>query len=156
TVGKLLRVPMLVLAVYGGLLFLTYWGFTRLPSGFIPVQDKGYLVASVQMPDSTSAARTSDATATVERIVKETPGIKNVNSVAGNSFMLSAYGSSFGSMFIILDDFDERRSPDLTSDAIVTALRKRLGKEVPDALVNVFPPPAVSGLGRAGGFKLMV
>ncbi len=86
-----------------GLLYLTYWGFTKLPSGFIPVQDKGYVVASVQMPDATSAGRTSDAMAAIEQIVKETPGVKNVNSVAGNSFMLSAYGSSFGSMFIILD-----------------------------------------------------
>ena len=148
--------PILVLGVYGVLLWLTYWGFYQLPSGFIPSQDKGYLVASVQMPDSTSAERTSNTMAKIERIVKETPGIKNVNSVAGNSFMLSAYGSSFGSMFIILNDFDERKAPNLTADAIIGALRKRLPAEVPDALVNVFPPPAVSGLGRAGGFKLMV
>ena len=67
------------------------------------------------------------------------------------TFMLSAYGSSFGSMFIILDDFDERKSPDLTADAILATLRaKRFGSEVPDALVNVFPPPAVSGLGPHG------
>ena len=79
-----------------------------------------------------------------------------MNSVMGNSFMLSAYGSNFGSMFIILNDFDERRSPDLTADAIMATLRKRFRTEVPDALVNVFPPPAVSGLGCAGGFKLMV
>jgi multidrug efflux pump len=155
-VGKLLRVPILVLAVYGVLLWLTYWGFHQLPSGFIPSQDKGYLVASVQMPDATSAERTSNEMAQIEQIVMETPGVKNVNSVAGNSFMLSAYGSSFGSMFIILDDFHERRTPDLSADAILASLRKQIAAEVPDALVNIFPPPAVSGLGRAGGFKLMV
>jgi len=155
-VRRMLRVPALVLIVYGGLLWLTYWGFGQLPSGFIPTQDKGYLVASVQMPDATSAERTSNAMATIEKIVMETPGVKNVNSVAGNSFMLSAYGSSFGSMFIILDDFEERQTPNLSADAIMANLRKRFGAEVPDALVNVFPPPAVSGLGRAGGFKLMV
>jgi multidrug efflux pump len=155
-VGKLLRVPILVLGVYGVLLWLTYWGFHQLPSGFIPSQDKGYLVASVQMPDATSAERTSNEMALIEQIVMETPGVKNVNSVAGNSFMLSAYGSSFGSMFIILDDFDERRTPDLSADAILASLRKQIAAEVPDALVNIFPPPAVSGLGRAGGFKLMV
>jgi multidrug efflux pump len=155
-VGKLLRVPVIVLLVYGGLLYLTYWGYRQLPSGFIPAQDKGYLVASVQLPDATSAERTSETMAQIEQIVKETPGVKNVNSVAGNSFLLSAYGSSFGSMFIILDNFDERRTPERTADGIIGILRKRLTEEVPDALVNVFPPPAVSGLGRAGGFKLMV
>ena len=155
-VGKLLRVPVIVLVVYGGLLYLTYWGYQQLPSGFIPAQDKGYLVASVQLPDATSAERTSQTMAKIEQIVKETPGVKNVNSVAGNSFLLSAYGSSFGSMFIILENFDERRTPERTADGIIAILRKRLAEEVPDALVNVFPPPAVSGLGRAGGFKLMV
>ena len=54
-IGRLFRVPILVLAAYGGLLWLTYWGYGQLPSGFIPSQDKGYLVASVQMPDATSA-----------------------------------------------------------------------------------------------------
>ena len=91
--------------------------------------------------------------AKIERIVKETPGIKNVNSVAGNSFMLSAYGSSFGSMFIILNDFDERKAPEPDGRRDYRPRRKRLPAEVPDALVNVFPPPAVSGLGRAGGFS---
>ena len=107
--GGLLRVPVLVLLVYGGLLALTYWGFLQLPTGFIPTQDKGYLVASVQLPDASAAERTRDVMAHIERIALETPGIKNVNSVAGNSFMLSAYGSNFGSMFIILKDFSERQ-----------------------------------------------
>ncbi|HEY4308682.1 MAG TPA: multidrug efflux RND transporter permease subunit [Pirellulales bacterium] len=155
-VGRMLRVPVIVLIIYGGLLYTTYWGYGQLPSGFIPSQDKGYLVASVQMPDSTSQQRTSQAMEVIEKIVMETPGVKNVNSVIGNSFMLSAYGSSFGSMFIILHDFDERKSPDLAADAIMASLRKQFAAKVPDALVNVFPPPAVSGLGRAGGFKFMV
>src|SRR5205823_2496972 len=87
-VGKLLRVPALVLAVYGGLVGLTWWGFGQLPTGFIPVQDKGYLVASVQLPDSSSVMRTRQVIAKIEKIAKDTPGVKNVNSVAGNSFML--------------------------------------------------------------------
>ena len=81
--------------------------------------------------------------------------MKNVNSVAGNSFLLTAYGSNFGSMFIILKDFSERQTPELQGDAIWQAAQ-RFAEEVPEAIVSVFPPPAVSGLGRAGGFKLMV
>src|SRR5262249_44106399 len=76
-VGKLLRVPALVLLVYGGLLLLTWWEFGRLPTGFIPTQDKGYLVASVQLPDSASTARTRAVIKKIEQIALETPGIKN-------------------------------------------------------------------------------
>lgn len=155
-IGRFLRIPALVLIVYGGLLMLTYWGFNQLPTGFIPSQDKGYLVASVQLPDSSSALRTREVIAKIEQIAKETPGVKNVNSVAGNSFTLSAYGSNFGSMFIILKDFAERHDPKMGGDAIITELRKRFNEEIPEASVNVFAPPAVSGLGRAGGFKLMI
>jgi hydrophobe/amphiphile efflux-1 (HAE1) family protein len=154
--GRLLRVPALVLVVYGGLLWLTYWGFVQLPTGFIPSQDKGYMLASIQLPDSASVARTREAIAKIEKIALETPGIKNVNAVSGNSFMLSAYGSNFGSMFIILKNFDERQDPEMHSEAIIAKLRKRFAEEVPEGEFNVFPPPAVSGLGRAGGFKLMV
>ena len=154
-VRGLVRVSLLVLVVYGGLLGLTYWGFQQLPTGFIPTQDKGYLLASVQLPDAKAAVKTRDVIAQIEQIALRTPGVKNVNSVAGNSFMLSAYGSNFGSMFIILDDFSERRTPELSGDAILTKLRNDF-KAIPEATVNVFPPPAVSGLGRAGGFKIMI
>jgi multidrug efflux pump len=155
-VGKLIRVPLIVFAVYGGLLVLTWWGFKQLPGGFIPAQDKGYLVASVQLPDSASTERTKAAIAQLEQIAMDTPGVKNVNSVVGNSFLLGAYGSNFGSMFIILKPFHDRRTPDMGSDVILKKIKEGAGKAVQDAIINVFPPPAVSGLGRAGGFKIMV
>ena len=156
SVGLMLRMPSIVLLVYGGLVVLTWWGFRQLPTGFIPGQDKGYLIASVQLPDSAAVSRTSDTMAKIEQICLSTPGVKNVNSVIGNSFILGAYGSNFGSMFIILKTFDQRKDHDQSSDAIVGKLRKRFATDFPEALVNVFPPPAVSGLGRAGGFKFMV
>ncbi|HEX3871041.1 MAG TPA: efflux RND transporter permease subunit, partial [Pirellulales bacterium] len=155
-IGKFLRVPALVLLVYAGLLVLTYWGYLQLPTGFIPSQDKGYFIASVQLPDASAVGRTSDVMARIEQITMETPGVKNVNAVIGNSFILSAYGSNFGSMFIILKDFAHRTSPEMHGDAILATLRKRFAAEIPGAQVNVFTPPAVSGLGRAGGFKMMV
>lgn len=156
-VGELLRVPVIVLAVYVGLLGLTGWGYRQLPTGFIPSQDKGYLIASIQLPDASSAGRTRDVIAKLERIALAHPGVKNVNSVAGNSFILSAYGSNFGSMFIILKSFDDRRGqPSLYVDDIANKIRKDCSEQIPEAQVFVFPAPAVSGLGRAGGFKFMV
>jgi multidrug efflux pump len=155
-VGKLLRVPAIVLIVYGGLLVLTYFGLDALPKGFIPTQDKGYLVASVQLPDAAAAQRTREVITGIEKIALDTDGVKNVNSVAGNSFVLSAYGSNFGSMFIILDPFDKRHAPHLKAEAIMNRLKARYAAEFPGAVINIFPAPAVPGLGRSGGFKLMV
>ena len=150
-------VPALILALYAAALGLTYRGYLRLPTGFLPAPDKGYLIASVQLPDAASAARTREAIDQVVKIVMDTPGVTHVNAVAGNSFVLSAYGSNFGSMFIILDSFDKRRHDrTLHADAIAAKLRARLAAGVPGADVQVFGSPAVSGLGRAGGVKLMV
>ncbi len=146
-VGKFLRVPVLVLTVYGGLLFLTFWGYRQLPTGFIPAQDKGYLIAAVQLPDAASAERTCAAMAKIEQVARSTPGVKYAFSVAGNSFVLSAYGSNFGSMFLILNEFSQRRTPDLSADSIMSKIRERCAAEIPEAQVLVFGPPAVSGLG---------
>ena len=156
-VGHSLRLVAIVLFIYGGLIALTVWQYQRMPTGFIPTQDKGYLLASVQLPDSASVGRTLNVMKKIESIAKATPGVKNASSVAGNSFLLSAYGSNFGSMFVILKGFDERRhDPDKSGEALLAKLRKEFSKEIPEATVNIFPAPAVSGLGRAGGFKLMI
>lgn len=155
-VGKLLRVPMLVLAVYGGLLGLTYFGFQALPTGFIPSQDKGYLICSVQLPDATASERTLVSLAKVERIAMKTPGVRSVNAIAGNSFQLGARASNFCSMFVILEEFEFRKTPETTAKAIQDYLTKEFARQIPEATVTIFPPPAVSGLGRAGGIKLMV
>ena len=151
-----IRVPLIVLILYCGGLVATYFGYLRLPTGFIPAQDKGYLIASVQLPDAASAERTKNTIARIVKLATETPGVRHVNSVAGNSFVLSAYGSNFGSMFIILDPFEERRTPELYSEAVAAKLRAKFNAEIPEAAVNVFGAPAVPGLGRAGGFRIMV
>ncbi len=156
-VGMSIRVPAIMLVVYLGILGLTYFGYLRLPTGFIPPQDKGYMIASVQLPDAASSERTRKVIDRVVAIARKTPGVKHVNAVAGNSFVLSAYGSNFGSMFIILDDFENRKgNPELGSNAILAKIRKKVGAEIPGAQVNLFGAPAVPRLGRAGGIKLMV
>jgi multidrug efflux pump len=155
-VGFLLRVSVVVLLVYGGLVVLSGWWLRQQPTGFIPSQDMGYLLVNVQLPDAASQERTRDVMARAERIVLGTRGIKHALVVSGQSFLLSAYGPNFGSMFVILDDFDSRQEPDLYADAIAATLRRRFRDEVLDADFAVFGPPPVRGIGRAGGFKLMV
>ena len=156
TVGWCLRLSVIVLLVYVGLVGLTGFGFTRVPSGFVPIQDKGYLVTNIQLPDSASLERTVEVTAAVEKIALETPGVAHTVAVPGTSFVLNANSSNYGNMFIILKPFHERRDPSLSGEAIVARLRARVQQEVPEARVLVFGAPAVRGLGNAGGFKLMV
>ncbi|MBV9121846.1 MAG: efflux RND transporter permease subunit [Planctomycetes bacterium] len=156
TVGKALRGSVLVLGVYGGLLVLTYWGFMHLPIGYIPAQDKGYLLVSVQLPDAAAIERTKRVVDQVEKIIHQTPGVAHTIGVTGSSFALGANGPNFGMMFVTLEDFEKRRDPRLHSDAIAGQIMARLGSEIHDAQVVLFPPPPVNGLGTAGGFKIMV
>jgi multidrug efflux pump len=151
-----LRGSVIVLLLYGGLLGVTYWEFGRLPTGYIPAQDKGYLLIPVQLPDAASLERTLEVVNHVEQIAHETKGVAHTISSSGQSFTLGAFGSNFGNLFVMLDDFHERTSPELYSEAIAANLRKRIAEEIPEASVLVLPPPAVSGLGSAGGFKFAV
>ncbi len=165
-VGLSLRVPLLVLIGYAAIVASGVAAFRTQPTGFIPQQDKGYMICSIQLPDAASADRTREVISKVSKIALETEiddgtgkkvrPVKHVNAVAGNSFVISAYGSNFGSMFVILDGFENRRSKTLTSDAIAVELRKRFNTLCPEGQVQVFGAPAVSGLGRAGGFRIMI
>jgi len=156
TVGWSLRLSAIVLLLYVGVIGLTGFGFTRVPSGFIPSQDKGRLIVNIQLPDSASLERTTAVTAAIDKIVLETPGVIHTIGNPGRSFVLNTIGSNLGSMFVTLAPFHERQSPELSADGIAAHLRQRFAREIPEARINVFGAPAVDGLGNAGGFKLMV
>jgi multidrug efflux pump len=155
-VSGLLRVSLVMVAVYGGLLATTWWGFTRTPTGFIPQQDKGYLLVNVQLPDAASVTRTHEVVQQIEDIALKTPGVKHTVAIAGQSILLNANASNFGALYLMLDDFEHRTARDLSSDAIAAALQERFQQEVPRAVVNIFGAPPVEGLGTAGGFKIIV
>ena len=156
TVRFAIRGAVVALLVFAGLLYATYHGLKIVPVGFIPSQDKGYLLVNVQLPDSSSVERTREVMAKIDDMVRITPGVKHTVGVSGQSFLLSVNGSNFASMFVILDDFEHRRSPELYSDRIAMGLRKQFAKTVQEAQVAVFGAPPVDGLGTAGGFKLML
>src|SRR4029077_5128860 len=125
------------------LIGLTGFGFTRVPSGFVPIQDKGYLVVNIQLPDSASLERTVEVTESVEKIALDTPGVGHTVAVPGLSFVLNATSSNYGNMFVILKPFHERQGTSLTGEAIAVRLRARLRREVPEARVLAFEAPAV-------------
>jgi multidrug efflux pump len=153
-VGRMLRLSVIVLLVYGGLLFLTYRGMTTAPTGFIPTQDQGYLLVNVQLPDSASVQRTQEVMEQIEGIAKKVPGVVHTVSVSGQSFLLSTNGSNFGSMFVILDDQAKRRDHDRYDAVIAQKIQRQCFEEIEDAVIGVFRAPPIRGLGNAGGFKL--
>jgi multidrug efflux pump len=154
-VGGLLRVCVIVLVVYVGLLGVTYWSIQSTPKGFIPLQDMGYLICSVQLPDAASKERTEVVMAKLVAIARKVPGVKHVTGVCGQSFVLNAFGSNFGSMFVNLDDYSERRDLDRSADSIAAQIRAGVA-QIQEAQIFVFGPPPVRGAGRAGGFTMMV
>ncbi|WP_439620482.1 efflux RND transporter permease subunit [Gemmata sp.] len=156
-VGRLLRVALVVLAVYGALLVLTYLAFTRTPTGYVPPQDKGYLLVSVQLPDAASAQRSREVMRRIDGLVRATPGVAHTLTVTGQSFVLGATGSNFGTMFVILEPFEDRKG-DLSRNGFVVmmGLTATLLREEPNAQVLILPPPPVQGLGSAGGYRVMV
>ncbi len=155
-VGWSLRLSVVVLLIYGGLLALTYFGYTQIPGGFIPNQDKGYLIANIQLPDSSSLERTTAVMDKIQKIAAETDGVAHVVDIPGQSFVMNGVSSNFGSTFIILKPFHDRRKPDQYSEAIAMKLRTRFASEIDQAQLLVFGAPAVDGLGNAGGFKLVL
>ncbi len=156
SVGRLVRVSALVLVVYGGLLFLTGYQFNRAPAGFIPTQDKSYLFVVVQLPDSASLKRTEAVMDKVSAIVKETEGCTYTVGVSGQSLLLNAIGSNFGTTFVGLDEFSKRNKPGLSGPEILAHLEARFQREIPEAFFIVAMPPAVDGLGNSGGFQFLV
>jgi multidrug efflux pump subunit AcrB len=155
-VGGLLRVSLIVLLLYGGLLYLTYLGFVRTPTGFIPNQDKGYLLVNLQLPDSTSVERTQGVMKRAEAFARNLKGVKHTVAIAGQSLLLNANAPNFGSMFVMLDDFHKRTKPGLSGEAIAKTLQEDLQREVAEGEVTVFGAPPVEGLGTAGGFKIVI
>jgi multidrug efflux pump subunit AcrB len=155
-VGVSLRLSVPVLLIYGGLLYLTWWSFSATPTGFIPQQDKGYLLVNVQLPDSSSVQRTQDVMAKIEKLALETQGVHDTVAIAGQSLLLGANAPNYGAMYVMLDDFHHRLGPGLSGDEIAATLQERFRKEIRVGLINVFGAPPIEGLGTAGGFKIII
>ncbi|MCK9394435.1 MAG: multidrug efflux RND transporter permease subunit [Methylobacter sp.] len=155
-VGRLIRMTAVVLVVYAGLNGLNLLAFEKVPTGFIPQQDQGYLVLYAQLPDAASLARTQEVVQQATGIILETEGVKHVNAYAGWSVLTGANQSNVATMFARLDDFDRRAGhPELHADAVVKSLKQRLA-QVGDAYIAVFTPPPIRGMSSVGGFKLQI
>src|SRR5690348_12810402 len=143
------------LAVYAALVMLGVVGFSRVPAGFVPTQDKRYLVAIAQLPDAASLDRTEAVVRKISEIALQQDGVEHAVQFPGLSFNGFANKPNAGTIFIGLKPFEDRKKASQSAAAIVQALNAKFAG-IQDAFVAVFPPPAVNGLGAVGGFKLQV
>ncbi len=145
----------LSLGLYAVLLFCTYGVFQITPSGFVPAQDKQYLIGFTQLPEGATLDRTDKVIREMSDIALKTPGVEGAVAFPGLSINGFTNSSSAGIVFLTLDGFEKRTTPELSGFAIAQTLQEKFNA-VDEAFIAIFPPPPVNGLGTAGGFKLQI
>ena len=155
-VKTVLRRKSATLGVYLALGVAAIFMFKVVPPGFVPAQDKGYLIGFAQLPDAASLDRTDEVIRKMSAIAKEIPGVESSIAFPGLSINGFTNAPNAGIVFTGLKPFSERKGkPEQSAEAIAAEINKRMGS-VQDAFVMVLPPPPVNGLGTTGGFKLML
>ncbi len=155
SVRRAVRFSTLVLLVYAGLVGMTWMGFQTVPNGFVPAQDKYYLVGIAQLPTGASLDRTEAVIKKMSEIALAEPGVENVVAFPGLSVNGMVNIPNAAVMFTILKPFDERKDPSLSAFAIAGRLMGKFS-QIPDGFAGIFPPPPVPGLGSTGGFKIQI
>ncbi len=150
-----LRSSAIAVVVYAGLVGLTILGFSRVPTGFVPTQDKGYLVSLAQLPNGATLDRTEDVIRRMSDIALKHPGVQSAVAFPGLSINGFTNSPNSGIVFAILTPSEERKSPELSANAIAADLNKQYGS-IQEAFIAIFPPPPVQGLGTVAGFKLYI
>jgi len=154
-VRKVIRFGGIIGIIYIGLVVLTGVQFTQTPTGYVPGQDKQYLVAFAQLPDAASLDRTDAVIKKMSSIALDHPGVAHSVAFPGLSINGFTNSTNSGVVFVALDDFESRKSPELSANAIAGALNQKFAG-IQDAFIAIFPPPPVQGLGTIGGFRLQI
>ncbi|ALQ10193.1 MULTISPECIES: efflux RND transporter permease subunit [Pseudoalteromonas] len=154
-VKKLIRLSLIAMVAYVALVGGTIKLFDTVPGGFIPQQDKQYLVAIAQLPDAASLDRTEDVLRQMQQIALDVPGVAHTVAFPGLSVNGFTNSPNSGIVFTPLDAFEDRADPSKSAMAIAAQLNQRFAA-IDEAFVAVFPPPPIQGLGTTGGFKLQI
>lgn len=154
-VGKLVRMPVLILIIYAGLMGGAGYMFTKVPLGFIPAQDQGYLIVSLQLPPGASLSETDSIVQVATNKLLSIEGVKDTVGFTGFSGATRANASNAAAIFPVLESFEERDRKGLNLDSIVAAMRAEMNS-IKEAAIIVIRPPPVRGIGSAGGFRMMV
>ena len=154
-VKRVTRLAFVMLLLYGGLIALGVWEFKKVPTGFIPKMDQGYLILSIQLPDASSIDRTREVVLRAGEAAREIKGVAHTVEIAGFSGATRSIATNSAAVFVILDPFDSRDESGRTADAITAELTAAVSQITTSTNVVIAPPP-VRGLGTGGGFKLML
>jgi multidrug efflux pump len=155
TVARVIRSSGIALLLYAGLMVLTFFGFSSTPTGFVPGQDKQYLVAFAQLPDASSLDRTEDVIKRMSDLALKQPGVESAVAFPGLSINGFTNSPNAGIVFVTLKPFEERKDPSMSAGAIAGALNGQYA-DIQEAYMAIFPPPPVQGLGTIGGFRLQI
>ena len=151
-----MRKVVVGLALMAVLIFLIIRLGGRIPGGFLPEEDQGYIMVNVMLPDASSLERSDVVMRKIEKILAANEGIAGYNTVTGFSLITGAYSTSQGFFFIQLKPWEERTTAEMQSSGIVNALNREFARQVPGALVAAFGPPAIPGLGTGAGFTMQL
>jgi multidrug efflux pump len=154
-IASSVRRVFIVMVVFLGLVALTGWSFSSLPTGFMPAEDQGYVFVNVQLPDAASRERTDAVMEKLEKILKDTPGVKDRVLISGYSLLSGTAGSNLGMAAVILHPWENRTTADVSIDGIMKHLRQEFGT-IKEAQLFAFAPPPIDGLGNASGFQMEV
>jgi multidrug efflux pump len=152
-VGRVISRKALMMGIYVVALAATGVLFKAVPSGFVPAQDKQYLIGFAQLPDGATLERTDEVVRRMGEIMLKHPGVANAVSFPGLSINGFTTSSNAGIAFAVLKPFEERKDAALSGNAIAAQLNREFAA-IPEAFIAIFPPPPVNGLGTTGGFKL--
>jgi multidrug efflux pump len=152
---RLVRIALLMVVVYAGLIGLTVYQFIQAPTGFIPQQDQGYLINIIQLPPGASLARADEVTRRVNKLVLETPGVAHTVPIVGLDGATFTSAPNSAVIFSPLDPFDQRAEKGLSAQKIIGTLNQKFAA-IQDALIISISPPPVRGIGTTGGFKMEV
>ena len=154
-IKTMIRRSALMLLLALALAGLTGWQFTRLPSGFLPIEDQGYILVHVQLPDAASQERTGEVLDKIDEMLKETAGVENWVIFGGFNMIDGTNASNMAIVFVTLIPWDERQDPSLKQEAIMANLQGQFSR-IQESIVFAFLPPAIPGLGVSGGFQMQL
>ncbi len=154
-IGQFLKRPAIAIGIYALLCFAAFWGFTKWPTSYVPEEDMGYFMASVQLPTGASLDRTDKMISKVSTLIKDMPEVNDVIEISGFSFMAGGAGSNLGSMFVVLKPWNERKGKEHSVEAVMKRINEQCAA-LQEGIVFAINPPAIPGLGMTSGLEMQL
>ena len=154
-VGTFLRRPVVSIMAYFLITGLAFWGFLKWPTSYVPSEDMGYFMSSIQLPTGASLDRTDKVVNDFASLVRQIPGVKDVMAISGMSFMGGGSSSNMGSLFVILEPWGDRKSKSEKIDAIIDKANE-IGASMQEPIIFSLNPPSIPGLGMTSGLEMQL